>query len=240
MLPLTLNGKAFYPVYSRLFSTAYQLWEIYPLSSIRLTYLKVVHFYEEILHIYVYTHTHTHTRTHTEIQIKDLFVYNIHVKSTNTFTSHFVPRIPLKLDAIENSLYFKDAKCMRILFSQSSQGLRKNQCPQTPGQLEIHVGRYTTRPWSSDHCSEKAGAFQRPRLPVQFTPPEDNLWVKFAWDHFLPAPPHPAPSWKSGNILAAVHLMFWFLFTVMPPFLGLRHCRNNSSLAKMILIWWKS
>lgn len=79
------------------------------------------------------------------------------MKSTDTLPIHFIPWIPLKLDAIENSLYLQDAKCMGVLFSLNL-WLRKSQCPPTPGQRGDASWLVLIRPHSADLCSGKAGA----------------------------------------------------------------------------------
>ena len=113
------------------------------------------------------------------------------MKSTDTLPTHFIPWIPLKLDAAENSLYFQDAKCMGVLFSQAL-GLRNSQCPPTPGQREMQAGRYSSAPTVLTSARGRQGLLAV-SAPCATHPPKDSLWVKFSWDYFLPAAPASGP-----------------------------------------------
>ena len=122
---------------------------------------------------------------------------------------------------------------------QSNSRTEKEPVPTHTGPAGDASRSVLISPRSADLCSEKVGTSGGLHFLCNSPSQRQSLSQVFLRP-FRPRPPPLAPSLKSGGVLPAIRLMSWFLFAVMPLFLSLTRCRNNSSLAKMILIWWKS
>lgn len=75
---------------------------------------------------------------------------------------------------------------------QSNSSTKKQSVPAHTGPEGDASWSVLISPHSADLCSGKAGA-SGVSAPCATHPPKDGLWVKFSWDHFLPAAPASGP-----------------------------------------------